>query len=422
MTTSANTAIRPQAAAQTDFDVYRVRADFPILAREIHGKPLVYLDNAATTQKPQAVIDSMIRYYTSENSNIHRGVHMLSELATENYEQSRVTVQRFLNAADPREIIFVRGATEGINLVAHTWGRANIGRGDEIVISAMEHHSNIVPWQILCEQLGANLRVAPVNDAGELLFDEFERLLGPKTRLVAMAHVSNALGTVNPVRKIVQAARRVNARVLLDGAQAVPHMPVDVRAIDCDFYVFSGHKIYAPTGIGILYGKAELLEAMPPYQGGGDMISSVTFEKTLYNRLPHKFEAGTPHVSGAIGLGAALEYVNSIGLDRISRHEKQVLAHGTKRLLEIPGLRLIGTAREKEGILSFVLEGIHPHDVGTILDQEGIAIRTGHHCAQPLMERFGLPATARASLALYNTMEEMDTLASGIEKVREVFA
>jgi cysteine desulfurase / selenocysteine lyase len=422
MTTSANTAISPQAAAQTDFDVYRVRADFPILARTIHGKPLVYLDNAATTQKPQAVIDSMIHYYTSENSNIHRGVHTLSELATESYEQSRVTVQRFLNAADPREIVFVRGATEGINLVAQTWGRANIGRGDEIVISTMEHHSNIVPWQILCEQQGANLRVAPVNDAGELLFDEFEKLLGPKTKLVAMAHVSNALGTVNPVRKIVQAARRVHARVLLDGAQAVPHMPVDVRGIDCDFYVFSGHKIYAPTGIGILYGKAELLEAMPPYQGGGDMISSVTFEKTLYNRLPHKFEAGTPHVSGAIGLGAALEYVNSIGLDRIARHEKQVLAHGTKRLLEIPGLRLIGTATEKEGILSFMLEGIHPHDVGTILDQEGIAIRTGHHCAQPLMERFGVPATARASLALYNTREEMDALACGLQKVREVFA
>jgi cysteine desulfurase/selenocysteine lyase len=286
----------------------------------------------------------------------------------------------------------------------------------------MEHHSNIVPWQILCEQQGANLRVAPVNDAGELLFDEFEKLLGPKTKLVAMSHVSNALGTVNPVRKIVEAARRVNARVLLDGAQAVPHIPVDVRAIDCDFYAFSGHKIYAPTGIGILYGKAELLEAMPPYQGGGDMISSVTFEKTLYNRLPYKFEAGTPHVSGAIGLGAALDYVNSVGLDRIARHEKQVLAYGTRRLLEIPGLRLVGTAKEKEGILSFVLEGIHPHDVGTILDQEGIAIRTGHHCAQPLMERFGVPATARASLALYNTVEEMDALARGIEKVREVFA
>jgi cysteine desulfurase/selenocysteine lyase len=422
MTPAANTAFRPQAAVQPDFDVHKVRADFPILARKIHNKPLVYLDNAATTQKPQAVVDSLIYYYTAHNSNIHRGVHTLSEEATASYEESRATVQRFLNAADTREIIFVRGATEGINLVAQTWGRANIRSGDEIVISAMEHHSNIVPWQILCEQQGANLRVAPVNDAGELLLDEFEKLLGPKTKLVAMSHVSNALGTVNPVRKIVEAARRVNARVLLDGAQAVPHMPVDVRAIDCDFYAFSGHKIYAPTGIGILYGKAELLEAMPPYQGGGDMISSVTFEKTLYNRLPYKFEAGTPHVSGAIGLGAALDYVNSVGLDRIARHEKQVLAYGTRRLLEIPGLRLVGTAKEKEGILSFVLEGIHPHDVGTILDQEGIAIRTGHHCAQPLMERFGVPATARASLALYNTVEEMDALARGIEKVREVFA
>ncbi|PYU24394.1 MAG: cysteine desulfurase CsdA [Acidobacteria bacterium] len=422
MTTAANTAFRPQAAAHADFDVYKVRADFPILARTIHGKPLVYLDNAATTQKPQAVIDTMVRYYTAENSNIHRGVHTLSEQATQSYEQARATVRQFLNAGDPREIIFVRGTTEGINLVAQTWGRANIGREDEIVISAMEHHSNIVPWQILCEQQGANLQVAPVNDAGELMLDEFEKLLGPKTKLVAMAHVSNALGTVNPVRKIVEAAHRVNARVLLDGAQAVPHMSVDVRAIDCDFYAFSGHKVYAPTGIGILYGKAELLEAMPPYQGGGDMISSVTFEKTLYNRLPHKFEAGTPHVSGTIGLGAALDYVNSTGIERIARHEKQVLAYGTRRLLEIPGLRLIGTAREKEGILSFVLEGIHPHDVGTILDQEGIAIRTGHHCAQPLMERFGVPATARASLALYNTMEEMDALANGLLKVREVFA
>ena len=422
MTPAANTALRPQSAVPPDFDVHKVRADFPILARKIHNKPLVYLDNAATTQKPQAVIDALIYYYTAQNSNIHRGVHTLSEEATASYEESRATVQRFLNAADPREIIFVRGATEGINLVAQTWGRANIRSGDEIVISAMEHHSNIVPWQILCEQQGANLRVAPVNDAGELLLDEFEKLLGPKTKLVAMSHVSNALGTVNPVRKIVEAARRVNARVLLDGAQAVPHMPVDVRAIDCDFYAFSGHKIYGPTGIGILYGKAELLEAMPPYQGGGDMISSVTFEKTLYNRLPYKFEAGTPHVSGAIGLGAALDYVNSVGLDRIARHEKQVLAYGTRRLLEIPSLRLVGTAKEKEGILSFVLEGIHPHDVGTILDQEGIAIRTGHHCAQPLMERFGVPATARASLALYNTVEEMDALARGIEKVREVFA
>jgi cysteine desulfurase / selenocysteine lyase len=422
MTTAANTASRPQSFAQTDFDVYKIRGDFPILARTVNGKPLVYLDNAATTQKPQAVIDAMIRYYTAENSNIHRGVHTLSEQATESYEQSRVTVQRFLNAAEAREIVFVRGATEGINLVAQTWGRTNIGHGDEIVISAMEHHSNIVPWQILCEQQGANLRVAPVNDSGELVFEEFEKLLGPKTRLVAMAHVSNALGTVNPVSRIVEAGHRVNACVLLDGAQAAPHMKIDVRAIDCDFYVFSGHKVYAPTGIGILYGKAELLEAMPPYQGGGDMISSVTFEKTLYNRVPHKFEAGTPHVSGAIGLGAALDYVNSIGIERIARHEKQLLAYGTRRLQEIPGLRLIGTAQEKEGILSFVLEGIHPHDIGTVLDQEGIAIRTGHHCAQPLMDRFGVPATARASLALYNTMEEMDALANGLQKVREVFA
>ena len=422
MTTVANTASRQQSFAPADFDVYKIRADFPILARTVNGKPLVYLDNAATTQKPQAVIDAMIRYYTSENSNIHRGVHTLSEQATESYEQGRVTVQRFLNAAEAREIVFVRGATEGINLVAQTWGRANIRHGDEIVISAMEHHSNIVPWQILCEQQGANLRVVPVNDSGELIFEEFEKLLSVKTRLVAMAHVSNALGTVNPVRRIVEAAHRVNARVLIDGAQAAAHMKIDLRALDCDFYVFSGHKVYAPTGIGILYGKAELLEAMPPYQGGGDMISSVTFEKTLYNRVPHKFEAGTPHVSGAIGLGAALDYVNRIGIERIARHEKQVLAYGTRRLQEIPGLRLIGTAQEKEGILSFVLENIHPHDIGTVLDQEGIAIRTGHHCAQPLMDRFGVPATARASLALYNTMEEMDALANGLQKVREVFA
>jgi len=422
MTTAANTAFGQQADTRKDFDVRKVRADFPILAQKINGKPLVYLDNAATSQKPQPVIDAIVRYYSSENANIHRGVHALSERATESYEQARKIVRRFINSADPREIIFVRGATEGINLVAQTWGRASIRRGDDIVVSAMEHHSNIVPWQILCEQQGAHLRVAPVNDAGELMFDEFEKLLGPKTKLVAMAHVSNALGTVNPVRKIVEAAHRCNACVLLDGAQAVPHMSVDVCALDCDFYVFSGHKVYGPTGIGVLYGKAELLEAMPPYQGGGDMISSVTFEKTLYNRLPYKFEAGTPHISGAIGLGAALEYVYSLGIERIARHENQVLAYGTKRLLEIPGLRLIGTAREKEGILSFVLEGIHPHDVGTILDQQGIAIRTGHHCAQPLMQRFGVPATARASLGLYNTIEEMDALANGLQKVREVFA
>jgi cysteine desulfurase/selenocysteine lyase len=422
MTTAANIIRWPRPATQAGFDVHKVRGEFPILLRKVKGKPLVYLDNAATTQKPQAVIDAIVRYYTAENANIHRGVHTLSELATESYEQARALVQRFLNAADPSEIVFVRGATEGINLVAQTWGRTHVHAGDEIVISTMEHHSNIVPWQILCEQQGARLRVAPINDEGELLLDEFDNLLGPKTKLVAIAHVSNALGTVNQVRTVVEMAHRWNARVLLDGAQAVPHMSVDVRALDCDFYVFSGHKVYGPTGIGVLYGKAELLDAMPPYQGGGDMISSVTFEKTLYNRVPHKFEAGTPHVSGAIGLGAALEYVNAIGLDRIAEREHQVLAYGTERLLAIPGLRLIGTAREKAGVLSFVIDGIHPHDVGTILDQEGIAIRTGHHCAQPLMQRFAVPATARASLGIYNTMEDIDALASGLHRVKEVFA
>ena len=422
MTPATNTVRSPRRASQADFDVYKVREDFPILAQKVHGKPLVYLDNAATTQKPQAVIDALVEYYTTENANIHRGVHALSDLATESHEEARRLVQQLLNAAEPCEIVFVRGATEGINLVAQTWGRVHLGRGDEILISAMEHHSNIVPWQILGEQQGAVLRVAPVNDDGELLLDEFEKLLGPKTKFVSMTHVSNALGTVNPVRRIVEMAHRWNARVLVDGAQAVPHRSVDVRELDCDFYVFSGHKVYGPTGIGVLYGKAELLDAMPPYQGGGDMISSVTFEKTLYNKLPHKFEAGTPHVSGAIGLGAAVEYVNAIGRERIARHEHEVLKYGTECFHTIPGLRLVGTAREKEGVLSFVLEGIHPHDVGTILDQEGIAVRTGHHCAQPLMQRFGVPATVRASLAMYNTVEEVDALVSGLQKVREVFA
>ena len=422
MTAVSSTIRQPNAATSTDYNVYAIRADFPILARRVHNKPLVYLDNAATTQKPQAVIDTIVRYYTEENANIHRGVHMLSEQATESYEEARVVVQRFLNAATSSEIVFVRGATEGINLVAQTWGRSQIGPGDEIVISAMEHHSNIVPWQILCQQQGAILRVAPVNDAGELLLGEFEKLLGPKTKLVALAHVSNALGTINPVRKVIEMARGWNVRVLLDGAQAVPHLSVDVQALDCDFYAFSGHKVYGPTGIGVLYGKRELLESMPPYQGGGDMISSVTFEKTLYNRVPHKFEAGTPDVSGVIGLGAALNYVNGIGLQHIAAHEHELLVYATERLSAIPGLRLIGTAAEKAGVLSFVFDTIHPHDIGTILDQEGIAIRTGHHCAQPLMERFGIPATARASLALYNTREEIDALVSGLHKVKEVFA
>jgi len=403
-------------------DIAKVRADFPILSLQVHGKPLVYLDNAATTQKPQVVIDALVRYYTSQNANIHRGVHALSELATEEYENARVKIQRFLHAPSPAEIVFVRGTTEGINLVAQTYGRVHVGAGDEVIISALEHHSNIVPWQILCQQQGARLRIIPVNDAGELLLDEFEKLLGPKTRLVAIAHISNALGTINPLRKMIEMAHRFNVPVLVDGAQAAPHLAVDVQALDCDFYTFSGHKIYGPTGIGVLYGKRELLESMPPWQGGGDMISSVTFEKTLYNKLPYKFEAGTPHVEGVIGLGAAIDYVESIGLDRIAAHEDELLVYATQALSSISGLRLIGTTRSKAAVVSFVMENIHPHDIGTILDQQGIAIRTGHHCAQPLMQRLGVDATARASFVFYNMKEEVDALVQGIHKVREVFA
>ena len=404
------------------YDVNRVRADFPILGMQIYGKPLVYLDNAATSQKPQLVIDAVSRYYEQENANIHRGVHYLSERATEEYEAARKTVQAFLNAAYAHEIIFVRGTTEAINLVAQTFGRANVASGDEVVITAMEHHSNIVPWQMLCDEKGAKLRVAPINDSGELLLDEYAKLLGPRTKLVAVTHVSNALGTVNPVRKMVELAHARNISVLLDGAQAVPHARVDVQALDCDFYAFSAHKLYGPTGVGVLYGKSALLDAMPPYQGGGDMISSVTFEKTIYNKLPYKFEAGTPDVSGVIGLGAAIKYINGIGLDKIAAHEHELLEYATQLVSAIPGIRLIGTAKEKAGVLSFVFDGVHPHDVGTILDQEGIAIRTGHHCAQPVMQRFDIPATARASFAFYNTKQEVDALAGGIEKVREVFA
>jgi cysteine desulfurase/selenocysteine lyase len=402
------------------FDVDRFRADFPILRQRTHGKPLVYLDNAATTQKPQAVIDALVHYYTTYNSNVHRGVHQLSELATQAYEQARVKVQRFLNAAHHREIIFVRGTTEAINLVAQSHGRQNVLPGDEIVITGMEHHSNIVPWQMLCQEKGARLRVVPLSDAGELRLDEYERLLGPRTRLLAVVHVSNALGTVNPVRALIEQAHRQGIPVLVDGAQAVPHFRVDVQDLDCDFYAFSGHKLYGPTGIGVLYGKARYLEAMPPYQGGGDMISSVTFEKTIYNTLPYKFEAGTPHVEGVIGLGAALDYLAEVGLDVIAAHEHALLAHAADALTRIPGLRIIGTAREKAGAISFVMDGIHPHDVGTILDQEGIAIRTGHHCAQPVMDRFGVPATARASFALYNTREDIDALSRGLYKVKEI--
>jgi cysteine desulfurase/selenocysteine lyase len=408
-------------AVKAAFDVWKIRDDFPILKQKVYGKPLVYLDNAATAQKPQLVIDTLSRFYREENSNVHRGVHFLSQEATDLYEKARIKVQRFLNAAEPREIIFVRGTTEGINLVAQTYGRKNVQAGDEIVISAMEHHSNIVPWQILCEEKGAVLRVAPINDAGEILIDEYEKLLNPKTKLVSVVHLSNALGTLNPVRRIIEMAHRWNIPVLLDGAQAAPHLRVDVRELDCDFYVFSSHKLYGPTGIGVLYGKARLLEAMPPYQGGGEMISSVTFEKTIYNTIPNKFEAGTPHVAGAVGLGAAIDYVTGLNREAVGVYERDLLGYATQALSEISGLRLIGTAREKAGVLSFVLDGIHPHDIGTIVDQEGIAIRTGHHCAQPVMERFGVPATARASLAFYNTREEIDALVQALHKVNEVF-
>jgi cysteine desulfurase / selenocysteine lyase len=421
MSTVVPTASRSVTQAAS-FDPNAVRADFPILSQRINGKPLVYLDNAATTQKPRAVIDAITRYYESDNANIHRGVHQLSQRATHDYEAARQLVCEFVHAASSNEIIFVRGATEGINLVAQAYGQANVREGDEILITAMEHHSNIVPWQILCQERGARLRVAPINEQGELVLEEFSCLLNPKTKVVAVAHVSNALGTINPVREIIELAHRQNAVVVVDGAQAAPHLSVDVQALDCDFYVFSGHKVYGPTGIGVLYGKAALLEAMPPYQGGGDMISSVTFEKTTYNKIPHKFEAGTPDISGVIGLGAAVSYVNQLGLERIALHEHDLLAYATSAVSAIPGIRLIGTAKEKAGVLSFVMDGIHPHDIGTILDQEGIAIRTGHHCAQPIMECFGIPATARASFGLYNTREEIDALVQGIYKVREVFA
>jgi cysteine desulfurase/selenocysteine lyase len=412
------TALEPSSAA---FDVGKVRDDFPILKEKVYDKPLVYLDNAATSQKPKTVLEAIARFYNEDCSNVHRGVHLLSARATDAYEGVRVKVQRFLNAREAREIIFVRGTTEAINLVAQTHGRAHVKTGDEIVITAMEHHSNIVPWQMLCEEKGARLRVAPINDRGEIVFEEFEKLLTPRTRLVAAAHVSNALGTINPVRRIIETAHRLNVPVLIDGAQAVPHLRVDVQQLDCDFYTFSGHKVYGPTGIGVLYGKASLLESMPPYQGGGDMISSVTFEKTLYNTIPYKFEAGTPNIAATMGLGAAIDYVNRIGLENMAAYEQELLAYATKAISEIPGVRLIGTAGEKASVLSFVLDGVHPHDVGTVLDQEGIAVRTGHHCAQPVMERFGVPATVRASLAFYNTKKEIDALAAGMRKVKEIF-
>ena len=415
-----------QASASTasppSFDAGRVRQDFPILDREVRGRRLAYLDNAATTQKPKVVLDVLTRYYTEQNANIHRGVHYLSEAATQAHEAARLTAQQFLNARQTREMIFTRNATEGINLVAQSFGRRHIGKGDEVVITGMEHHSNIVPWQLLCEQTGAVLRVVPIADDGELIWEEFERLVGSRTKLVAAVHLSNSLGTVNPVSRIVELAHQHGAVVLLDGAQAAYHFPVDVQALDCDFYVATGHKLYGPTGIGLLYGKAAHLEEMPPYQGGGDMISSVTFEKTTYNEIPYKFEAGTPHIAGAIGLGAAIKYLTGLGFDQVALHERELLAYATDALQQIPGLKLIGTAPEKASILSFVMEGIHPHDIGTIVDREGVAIRTGHHCTQPVMDRFGIPATARASLAMYNTRNDIDALVVALEHVRRVFA
>lgn len=411
----------PPSLVPAAYDLEKIRADFPILAEKIHGQPLVYLDNAATSQKPQTVIDAIRRYYQQENANIHRGVHFLSERATADYERARAKVQAFLHAADPSEIVFVRSATEGINLVAQTYGRTHVRAGDQVLITAMEHHSNIVPWQALCEEKGAHLRVAPINDRGELLLEEFAKLLGPKTKLVALTQVSNALGTINPVERLIARAHQQNIPVLVDGAQAVPHLRVDVQALDCDFYVFSSHKVYGPTGTGVLYGKSALLEAMPPYQYGGDMISSVTFEKTLYNKLPYKFEAGTPHMAGVIGLGTALDYLQGLGMEKVAAHEHELLEYAMAEVSAIPGIRLVGTAAEKTGVLSFVVAGVHAHDVGTILDQQGIAIRTGHHCAQPVLARFDVPATARASFGLYNTLEEVDALVQGIHKVREVF-
>jgi cysteine desulfurase / selenocysteine lyase len=402
------------------YDVQSIRKDFPVLKQTVYGKPLVYLDNAATSQKPRAVLEAIGKFYAEDCANVHRGVHQLSQRATDHYERGRLKAQQLIGAAETREIIFVRGTTEAINLLASSFGRKHVNSGDEILITAMEHHSNIVPWQMLCQDTGAVLKVAPINDAGELLLDEFEKLLSPRTRLVAVSHVSNALGTVNPIAEIIAMAHRRNVPVFVDGAQAVPHCKVNVQELDCDYYAFSGHKLYGPTGVGILYGKAKLLEQLPPYQGGGDMIRAVTFDKTQYNTIPYRFEAGTPNIAGGIGLAAAIDYVESVGLERIAAHEHELLEYATHKVEAIPGVRIIGTAREKAGVLSFVMEAAHPHDIGTILDREGIAIRAGHHCAMPVMDRFCIAGTARASLGLYNTREEMDALVRGIEKVREV--
>lgn len=404
------------------FNINKIRADFPILNVQVEGKPLVYLDNAASAQMPQQVIDRLVRYQSSQHANIHRAVHYLSELATAEYDEARRKVQRFINAADEREVIFTSGTTEAINLVMHGYGRKFIGTGDEIIISTLEHHSNIVPWQMLAEERGAKIRVVPVNDVGELQLDAYMNLFNERTKFVSLIHVSNALGTINPVKKMIAYAHSHGVPVLVDGAQAVPHMKVDVQDLDCDFYAFSGHKLCGPTGIGILYGKAALLERMQPFKGGGDMILSVTFEKTTYNTIPYKFEAGTPPIAAAIGLGAALDYLSAIGMENIAAHEHALLQYATEQVSQIPGVRIVGTARDKASVLSFVMEHIHPHDVGTLLNQEGIAVRTGHHCAQPVMQRMGIPATSRASFAFYNTRAEVDALVAGIRMVQKVFA
>lgn len=418
MTTATGAPVQNDVA---EFDVAALRKDFPVLSREIHGQPLVYLDNAATTQKPQVVIDALTRFYSEYNANIHRGVHRLSVEATEAHDQARARVAAFLNAGDPKQIIFTRSATEALNLVAQSFARPRLKAGDEILISTLEHHANIVPWQLVCEQTGAVLRVMPITDSGEIDLDAALALFSERTRILAIQQVSNALGTINPVVPLIAKARACGAAVVVDGAQSVPHMAVDLKALDCDFFAFSGHKMFAPTGTGALYGKAELLEAMPPYQGGGDMIAKVTFEKTTYNELPYKFEAGTPDIGGAIALAAACDYLTKLGLARVAAYEQALLAYATARLNELDGVRIYGTAAEKAAVLSFNIEGVHAHDVGTILDQQGVAIRAGHHCAQPLMDRFGIPGTARASLAFYNLKEEVDALMRGIQRVIEIF-
>jgi len=414
-----DSTLKPQFAST--FDIDRVRADFPILQLQVEGKPLVYLDNAASSQMPQPVIDRLVRYQTTQHANINRGVHYLSELATAEYEGSRRRLQRFINAREDREVIFTSGTTDAINLVMHGYGRKFIGAGDEIILTTLEHHSNIVPWQMLAEEKGAKIRVVPINDAGELLIDEYEKLFTERTKFVGVLHVSNALGTVNPVKEMIAFAHARNVPVLIDGAQAVPHMTVDVQDLDCDFYAFSGHKLCGPTGIGVLYGKAELLERMQPFKGGGDMILSVTFEKTTYNSIPHKFEAGTPPIAAAIGLGTAVDYLSSIGLDAIAAYELDLLNYATEQMSRMPGVRIIGTAATKTAVLSFEVEGVHPHDIGTLLNQEGVAVRTGHHCVQPVMLRLKVPATTRASFAFYNTMAEVDAFIAGVRTVQKIF-